>query len=164
MRFSTSLFLFLLFSATAVGQETIEKTLKRFNTESIPYIAVEHLNLNRDVLLLDAREKEEYEISHLPKAIWVGHRTFDADAVIAQIPKQDQEIVVYCSVGVRSETIGEKLKLMGYTDVKNLYGGIFEWKNKGNVVVDTLGRETEKVHAFSKEWAKLLTKGEKILN
>ena len=40
-------------------------------------------------------------------------------------------IIVYCSIGVRSEDIGEKLKELGYTKILNLYGGIFDWKNKG---------------------------------
>jgi len=70
--------------------------------------------------------------------------------------------VVYCSIGVRSEDIGEKLMDAGYNNVTNLYGGIFEWKNKGNQVYDTLGNETERVHAFNKHWGKLLSKGEKV--
>ena len=37
--------------------------------------------------------------------------------------------IVYCTIGARSETIGEKLKKNGFTNVYNLYGGIFEWKN-----------------------------------
>jgi len=33
---------------------------------------------------------------------------------------------VYCSLGIRSEVIAKKLKKAGYTNVFNLYGGIFE--------------------------------------
>ena len=39
-------------------------------------------------------------------------------------------IVLYCSIGYRSEKIGEKLVEMGYGHVFNLYGGIFEWVNR----------------------------------
>ena len=70
--------------------------------------------------------------------------------------------MVYCSLGVRSEDIAEKLKKAGYTAVFNLYGGIFEWKNKGFSVVDLQNKETQKVHAYSKNWGKWLLKGEKI--
>ena len=71
-------------------------------------------------------------------------------------------IVVYCSLGIRSEKISEKLKAEGYSNVRNLYGGIFEWKNKGFEVFDSEGKETEKVHAYSKSWSKWLKNGEKI--
>jgi len=70
--------------------------------------------------------------------------------------------VVYCSLGIRSETIAHKLIKKGYTNVYNLYGGIFEWKNNDFVVLDTEGSETEKVHAFNKNWGKWLTKGKKV--
>ncbi|MEN8818965.1 MAG: rhodanese-like domain-containing protein, partial [Polaribacter sp.] len=50
----------------------------------------------------------------------------------------------------------------GYTNVLNLYGGIFEWKNKGNLVFDSNGNATEKIHVFSKEWSKWLLKGKKV--
>jgi len=38
----------------------------------------------------------------------------------------------------------------GYTNVSNLYGGIFEWVNQGNNVVDDNNRITPKVHAYGK--------------
>jgi len=69
---------------------------------------------------------------------------------------------VYCSLGIRSEDIAEKLKKAGYNNVLNLYGGIFEWKNKDFTVYNSEGTQTEKIHTFSKEWSKWLTKGIKV--
>tara|TARA_B100000768_G_C11171243_1_gene328804 strand:+ start:178 stop:360 length:183 start_codon:yes stop_codon:yes gene_type:complete len=43
-------------------------------------------------------------------------------------------IIVYCTIGYRSEKISEELKLKGYKYVYNLYGGIIQWVNKGNKV------------------------------
>lgn len=68
------------------------------------------------------------------------------------IPK-DAKIVLYCSVGYRSEKIGEKLQKMGYTDVNNLFGSLFEWVNRGYKVVDKDGNETQKVHTYNKDWS-----------
>jgi len=68
---------------------------------------------------------------------------------------------VYCSLGVRSEDIAEQLRDSGYTNVYNLYGGIFEWKNKNFNIYNTNNELTENIHAFSKQWSKWLTKGEK---
>jgi rhodanese-related sulfurtransferase len=58
--------------------------------------------------------------------------------------------VVYCSLGIRSKTVAHKLIQGGYTNVFNLYGGIFEWKNNAFKRMDTLGNDTEKIHIFRK--------------
>ena len=50
-------------------------------------------------------------------------------------------------IGVRSEQIGEQLKAMGYDNIKNLYGGIFEWTNQGYPVFKG-NQQTLKVHAY----------------
>ena len=92
---------------------------------------------------------------------WSGEK-FNLNKTKEKLPKKDSKIVVYCSLGVRSEDIAEQLKKAGYTNVFNLYGGIFEWKNKGNTIVDSQEEETEKVHTFNKNWSKWLKKGEKI--
>jgi len=146
---------------TGSAQDDIDKKLRRFNKGSVPYVSVAELKLN-EVILLDTREKEEYEISHLKEAVWVGHKEFSIDSVLKYFPNKDKSVVVYCSIGVRSEIIGEKMIKAGFTDVKNLYGGIFKWKNKGYPIYDSQGKETDAVHAFSKKWGKLLTNAVKV--
>jgi rhodanese-related sulfurtransferase len=114
------------------------------------------------LILLDTRKKEEFEVSALPGAHWVGYQQFDLEEFEKQWPDKSTPVVVYCSVGVRSEDIGEELMAAGYTQVRNLYGGIFLWKNQDLPVVDSLQQQTQRVHAFDKRWGKLLTKGEKV--
>jgi len=162
MRSLLSLLIPIVFFGCSHAQRTIEKTLQRFNSESVPYIAVDEALNSTNSVLLDTRKKEEFEVSHLENAIWVGYRKFSIDSTLIKIPEKDTPIIVYCSVGVRSEDIGEKLLKAGYTNVKNLYGGLFEWKNKANPVVDREGNETDKVHAFNKHWGKLLTNAQKV--
>ncbi|WP_291867069.1 rhodanese-like domain-containing protein [Maribacter sp.] len=162
MRFLGIIFLVLFVSCNSQGQSKLEKTLKLYNSESIPYIHVKELAILDNVLLLDTREKDEFAVSHLKNAIWVGYDTFNKKTVSSKAINKNTPIVVYCSIGVRSENIGEVLVEMGYTNVKNLYGGIFDWKNKDQPVFDMQDLETEKVHAYDKQWGKLLKKGEKI--
>jgi predicted sulfurtransferase len=69
---------------------------------------------------------------------------------------------VYCSIGKRSESITQKLSKAGYGNVSNLYGGIFEWVNQGNGVVDVNNKQTNKIHAYGKFWGQWLHKGEKV--
>ena len=113
-----------------------------------------------DVVLLDARAYEEYQVSHIKGARWIGYSDFTVKSV-ADLPK-DKAIVVYCSVGYRSEKITEKLQKEGYTHVSNFYGGIFSWKNEGGAVVNSKNQATDKVHTYNKKWSQWLLKGEKV--
>jgi rhodanese-related sulfurtransferase len=136
--------------------------LKAMLKETVPTISVDEL-AKRDlkkITLLDARSKEEFEVSHLKDARWVGYDDFDLSRVKGL--NKDEEIVIYCSIGVRSEKIGEKLQKAGFKNVKNLYGSIFEWVNTGNTVFGPDGKPTEKVHAYNKKWGVWLNKGEKV--
>ncbi|MDR5589195.1 TIGR04282 family arsenosugar biosynthesis glycosyltransferase [Christiangramia sp. SM2212] len=163
MKNSLYIFLFILVAGQLNAQSSLDELLKKHNSGVIPYISVQELRmyqLDEEVIILDAREREEYDVSHLESSIFVGYNDFD-DTALETVSK-DQKIVVYCSLGIRSENIGKKLWKSGFTNVQNLYGGIFEWKNNDFPVLDSDGRETEKVHAFSGHWAKWLKKGEKI--
>ncbi|MDX5419252.1 MAG: rhodanese-like domain-containing protein [Hymenobacteraceae bacterium] len=110
-------------------------------------------------LLLDTRSEEEFRVSHLAGARLVDYESFDLSQ-LSDVPK-NTPIVVYCSVGYRSEKIGEELLEAGYTNLQNLYGGIFEWVNQGRPVYNQQG-ETDKVHAYSRAWGIWLRKGEKV--
>ena len=115
---------------------------------------------DKQVLFLDTREKAEYQVSHIKDAVWVGYRDFSLQR-LAGIPRQTP-VVVYCSVGYRSEKIGEKLLQAGFTNVHNLYGSIFEWVNQGYPVYDAKGRPTTRVHAYSRSWGIWLSRGTKV--
>ena len=157
------LILFLSFTFISIGQNRIDKALERHNKGSITYIDVnnlkEKLNNKEDLFLLDTRTLEEYEVSHIKNATWVGYKKFDKSKV--KHLDKTKPIVVYCSIGVRSEKIGEKLLKLGFVDVKNLYGGIFQWVNEGYPVFIN-GLQTQKIHAFNKSWGKSLKRGQKV--
>jgi rhodanese-related sulfurtransferase len=156
--------LFFFISSTITGQDKLDKLLNKWNHRNVPYMSVQTLALPKTTaILLDAREEDEFKVSHLKNAIYVGYNSFKLKETLIQLPKdKTAKIVVYCSLGIRSEKVAHKLIQEGYTNVFNLYGGIFEWKNNNFQVMDTLGNKTEKVHTFSKNWSKWLKKGEKI--
>ena len=162
MRFLFAISLLLTFTSPTFGQKDLDRALKQLNAESVPYVYVNELKSAAGFVLLDTRQKQEYDVSHLKDAIWVGYQGFKEDTVTQRIEDKSTPIIVYCSIGVRSEDIGEKLQKAGYTNVKNLYGGIFEWKNKGNSVYNNQAIETDSVHTFNKQWGKLLDKGIKV--
>lgn len=165
MNYFLTFFLILVTLTTASAQKTMDALLKQYNTRSVPYISVEELRqqqLNGDIIILDSREEKEYQVSHLEGAIYIGYDFFDASEISEEQLPKDKPIVIYCSLGIRSEEIGEKFKKAGYQNVKNLYGGIFEWKNNDFPVLNKLQIETDSVHTFSKAWSKWLTKGIKV--
>jgi len=156
-------FICVCFSVSSFSQETLSELLKKHNNQSIPYISVQELAMPKtEAIVLDARELSEFEVSHLKNAIYVGYSKFQIDFIQDKIKDKDQVIVVYCSLGIRSEDIAEKLKSSGYTNVLNLYGGIFEWKNKDFKVFNSEEKETDNIHVFNELWSKWLTKGTKI--
>jgi rhodanese-related sulfurtransferase len=128
--------------------------------KNVPIIKISEVNSKTSAVFLDTRSKKEYETSHILNAIWVGYDEFSLKTLKA-IPK-NTPIIVYCSVGYRSEKIGEKLQKAGYKNVKNLWGGIFEWANQSHPLVNSAGQPTQKVHAYSPEWGIWLQKGEKV--
>jgi len=152
----------LLMTTTALGQRTLDKLISKLSNKDVPLATVTEVKVNNSYLRLDAREKEEFEVSHLPDAHFIGYKNFDADQFTSRFPDKDATYVVYCSVGVRSGKIGEKLQDLGYSNVKNLSGGIFKWVEEGCPIVDAEEKETYKVHAYNRFWGLLLNKGEKV--
>jgi len=158
------LFIFLLFAIfhfSACSQKTFDEKMQSLYKNTVPLIQSDELEGRLDsVILLDTRAPGEYEVSHIKGAQMIDYDNFKLKDV-KSIPK-DAEVVVYCSVGYRSERIGEKLKKAGFENVKNLYGGIFDWKNQGNQVVNPSNAPTDSVHTYNDDWGKWLYEGIKV--
>lgn len=131
-------------------EKAISKSVLVISTEQL---ALE-LGKENELVLLDAREKVEFSVSHLPGSVWIGYKDFDLKRV-EMLPK-DSLIVVYCSIGYRSEKIGERLNDAGYRNVRNLYGGIFAWANEERPLKRGRHTLTKRVHAYDQEWSRLL--------
>lgn len=141
-----------------ISAEEYTKIMNKMATAyDAPQIKADELiKLQREkrILLLDAREKAEFDISHLPYAKNIGFNDLKIDVLEKEIGN-DQVVVVYCSVGYRSGKVAEQLKRRGFK-AYNLYGGIFDWANTGRELVDREGRQTKKIHSYNKEWARLV--------
>jgi len=157
------LFFLILFAETlsiSKGQSLpYQILLKGLYDASFPLIKPEQISNLSNYQVLDAREKVEYQVSHLENALWVGHDTFN----LTTVEKLDKTkpVLIYCTVGVRSEKIGKLLQQEGFSRVYNLYGGIVHWVNEGRPIFAN-GKPTLQVHTYSKPWGIWLTKGEKV--
>ena len=74
----------------------------------------------------------------------------------------DANVVLYCTVGSRSEKIAGKLLAAGYKNVYNLYGGIFEWINERNPVYKRNGVQTSEIHTYDKALSRWVDRGSKV--
>lgn len=150
----------LQFSLFGCGQEeNFDEMVNKLLSHSVPELKVMQIDSIGDVQFLDARAYREFEVSHIPEATWIGYKEFDASKV--DHLAKDKPVVVYCSVGYRSEKIAEDLQDLGFTAVYNLYGGIFDWVNQGHELVNEQG-PTQQIHAYNKRWGKWLKNGEKV--
>ncbi|HMF63665.1 MAG TPA: molybdopterin-synthase adenylyltransferase MoeB [Edaphobacter sp.] len=100
--------------------------------DGIPQITVEQLkqklDAREDIFVLDVREPHEYPIANLgAPLIPVG----SIESRIAEIAAhKNDEVVVHCRSGARSQKAALALKQAGFTNVSNLAGGILAWAEK----------------------------------
>ena len=80
----------------------------------------------KDYVLLDVREdyeRAEFNIGgmHVP----LGNLMSSLDKLA---PHKDDELIIYCRSGKRSAMAGELLRQSGFTNVRNLEGGMIAWQ------------------------------------
>jgi rhodanese-related sulfurtransferase len=148
--------LVIVFGTAAQNPAGFDKMCDKNIKKTVPLVTAEilknEMDVNANILVLDAREKKEYNVSHIKGAHYIGYDHFKITS-LADVDK-NTKIYIYCSIGYRSEKIGEKLLKDGFKKVYNVYGGIFSWTNTGYKVVDSKGRATKSVHGYDKKWAK----------
>ena len=162
MRPSLSIIVILFFTALSWAQSPIDQALKRYNSGDIPYIDTKtaaQWQQKDSVVFLDTRSAKEFTISHLPEAQFIGYKEFNQSKLKTLNLDKATPIIVYCSIGVRSEQIGVKLKKLGYHNVYNLYGGIFLWYNQGRTIIDNDQRPTREIHGYDQHWAQYIEGG-----
>ena len=74
--------------------------------------------------LLDVREDWETKLARLDNALHIPIEEIELRT--DELDPAD-EIVVYCHQGVRSAAVAEYLRQRGFTNVKNLEGGLDQW-------------------------------------
>jgi len=138
-----------LITAMAFKQWSYEKMTETILSNSIELIKVTPNELD-NYTVIDARSKAEFEVSHLPGAIRLDP---DSKDFSEELLNSKKPLLLYCSVGLRSEKIGERLlKQSTIKEVYNLKGGIFQWFNDKKPIVDIKGKSTIKIHTYNKAW------------
>ena len=84
-------------------------------------------------IIVDMRNHYEYEVGHFENAIEVPSDTFRDQlpmAVDMLKDKKDQDIIMYCTGGIRCEKASAYLKHNGFKNVFHVEGGIIEYTRK----------------------------------
>ena len=89
---------------------------------------------NRQVTLLDVREKVEFDAGHIEGAEHISRGLLEF--MVEAHPKfsdRSLPVLVYCKSGGRSALAGATLKHMGFQRVLNLEGGFDAWTQGQNI-------------------------------
>ena len=136
--------------------------------KTVPHLTAEDvINLNKDnYIIFDIREKKEFEVSHLKDAIWVDP-SIKPPVFYEKYGDQikDKSVILYCSVGVRSSRLAEKLLAseksvkpeIQMTKIYNLENGIFGWHNESRPLFHGVTK-TDFIHPYDRFWGRMLNR------
>ena len=80
----------------------------------------------RDFVLIDVREPNEWDIVNIPGAVLVPKGEFLSGKALENLP-DDKPIVLHCKVGGRSAEVLAVVKGAGYADAVHVGGGVLAW-------------------------------------
>ncbi len=92
------------------------------------------LDAGESVVVVDVREPDEFKGGHIEGAVNVPIRTLAKS--LDQLPKDKAApIAVVCKSGIRAAYGTMTLKMLGYSSVKDVAGGMLAWEKDGLPIV-----------------------------
>ena len=111
------------------GFQDLVADAKRKITEISPADAAAK-SKSRDAVIIDVREKDEWDEGHIPDAVHLSRGMLELE-IEDQFPERDATIICHCGGGGRSALAAETLQKMGYKNVRSMAGGFKAWKAIG---------------------------------
>ena len=111
------------------GFEKLVAEAKTKTTEISPTEAAAK-SKSGEAVIIDVREKDEWDEEHIPHAIHISRGIIELD-VEEKVPDTNALIVCHCGGGGRSALAAESLQKMGYKNVRSMAGGFKAWKAIG---------------------------------
>jgi sulfur-carrier protein adenylyltransferase/sulfurtransferase len=102
-----------------------------------------------DVVLIDVRERHEWDESHLDGATLVPQLTV-GDRIGDVARDRSERVLLYCATGNRSARAADALQDLGYENVASIEGGIVRWADEGLPVVETESLTAEQRMRYSR--------------
>src|ERR1700736_1937843 len=116
-----------------MAQESRFQKLAAEAKKNIPEISPEEAAAklqNREAVVIDVREKDEWDEEHIPHAVNLSRGTIELD-IEEKVPDSNAVIICHCGGGGRSALAAESLQKMGYENVRSMAGGLKVWKAAG---------------------------------
>ncbi len=89
---------------------------------------------NENALVLDIRDRKEFEAGHIVDAVNIPYSSLETR--IDELTKfKERPIVLTCKMGQHAGAAGTMLRKKGFENVSRLTGGIMEWRNQSLPVV-----------------------------
>jgi sulfur-carrier protein adenylyltransferase/sulfurtransferase len=111
----------------AVSEEASEAVKgSTIGVQQLEHWLKERDNGERDFVLVDVREPNEYEINRIPGSVLIPKGEFLNGHALEQLP-QDKQVVLHCKTGVRSAEVLAVLKGAGLSDAVHVGGGVAAW-------------------------------------
>ena len=115
--------------AEHAGFEKLVAEAKKKITEISPTEAAAK-SKSGEAVIVDVREKDEWDESHIPDAVHMSRGTVELE-VEEKFPDRNTTIICHCGGGGRSALAAESLQKMGYKNVRSMAGGFRAWKAAG---------------------------------
>lgn len=98
--------------------------------DGVPSITAQELKALRDrgepFTLIDVREKTEWDMVRMDGAFHIPKDEMARQEVLARFSK-DEPIILHCKLGARSRKVLQEMQRHGFSNVRNLEGGIIAW-------------------------------------
>ena len=111
------------------GFEKLVAEAKKKITEISPTEAAAK-SKSGEAVIIDVREKDEWDEEHIPEAIHMSRGTIELD-IEEKVPDSDAMVVCHCGGGGRSALAAQNLQKMGYKNVRSMAGGLKAWRAAG---------------------------------
>ena len=111
------------------GFEKLVAEAKKKITEISPTEAAAK-SKSGEAVIIDVREKDEWDEEHIPDATHMSRGTIELD-IEEKVPDSDAMVVCHCGGGGRSALAAESLQKMGYKNVRSMTGGYKAWRAAG---------------------------------
>src|SRR6476659_8414574 len=111
----------------ALSEEALDAAAgSTINVTTLEHMLKEQAEGSRDLVLVDVREPNEYEINRIPGSVLIPKNEFLNGHALGELPS-DKQIVLHCKSGVRSAEALAIVKGAGYADAVHVGGGVVAW-------------------------------------
>ncbi len=86
---------------------------------------------SEEVILLDVREKHEFELGNIENAIHIPRGELKSTVeTLLPVNNKAAPVLIYCASGNRSALAGVIMQELGFSNISSLVGGYIAWKRK----------------------------------